>query len=262
MTIGIQGSQARNVELIPPIDPRNIGKVSEEEVQAQQDEKLNPFAYPKEVSVEDQLAQLAKQYGYDEQTAQQLAGIQADPQPAETQPQPSEVPPPADVPPAPDYEALKAKPEFEAFNNQLKEYFGITGDDLKAGIEEMQQYRQTLAEQKVQQQVNELKQAWGENYDQALAAVNERFLKLPANMQEALNNSQGAQLLYAQIQLEQQQQGSSVPQFDRPSLTGPAQTNKFQFTQSQLDRMSESEYRKNNEAITYAYMNGLVDTSR
>lgn len=117
-----------------------------------------------------------------------------------------------------------------------------------------------------EQQLNKLREAWGEEYDTTYNAVAERLAKLPPDKQALLNTVEGA-LLIANVlkhekQLSQPQvEGATVPSLDRTTGQPPA-NGQFKFTKSQLDKMYKQDRKQYNELlpeINAAYANGLVD---
>lgn len=141
---------------------------------------------------------------------------------------------------------------YSKFDTQLQQYFGINGDELKEGISFVRQFRQ-------EQQLNSLRQEWGEGFESQFQAVRQRWEKLPQDMQMALDNIEGAKLIAAQIAMENQKAGQS-PMFDRSKGSSVrAQQSQYKFTKSELEGLSNADYAKNAKIITDAYQRGLVD---
>jgi hypothetical protein len=80
-------------------------------------------------------------------------------------------------------------------------------------------------------------------------------------MQQRLDNTEGAKLIWTQIEQELSN-AQNVPQFDRSSTNVYNQSNvggrKPMFTQRQIDGMSAAEFDANYQAILKAYQLGLV----
>lgn len=131
-------------------------------------------------------------------------------------------------------------------------------------VQQFQQMQQVVAQQAAQQQMATLRQEWGDSFDTVMPEISKRFAALPPQMQASLDNLDGARLLYAQIMQEKSAQGPQVPyaqppRYDRPSVPQNLQKSQEpQFTKEQIRSMSESDYIKNQSAISYAYQHGLV----
>ncbi|MBD2200155.1 MULTISPECIES: hypothetical protein [Calothrix] len=150
-------------------------------------------------------------------------------------------------------------PEFKQFNEQFKQYAGVDFKEAVNMVQELQAFKQ---QQTVNSQLNTLKQEWGvddKEVTQRLELIRERFVKYPPQLQAQLDNPEGAKLIWAK--LEQERQVSSVPQLDRGRRTTPGSNTKYLFSKSQIDKMSDSEYRQNANKIMYAYANGLVSNN-
>ena len=146
-------------------------------------------------------------------------------------------------------------PEFKAFAEQFKQFSGVEFQEAINTLNDLRGYRQAqiIAEQK-----RNLQQAWGVDeqvLNQRLQLVQERFNKYPKAMQAQLDNEEGARLIWAKLQLEQQD--NTPPKMDRAKATVPA-SGKYMFSESQIQKMSDTEYKQNVDRITYAYKNGLV----
>lgn len=171
---------------------------------------------------------------------------QAPPSPQPTQPQAQ----------SPSYD--QNDPEFVAFSEQLKRYTGYGINDFVGSIQAVQNIQR-------QTQQQQLKSAWGENYEANFAEVEERLKQIHETnpqMAASLNNADGAQLIYAQIQLEKQQQGqpsgASVPSFQRTRQAGLPRPQEPLFTRQQIAEMSKDERRQRHAEIAAAYAQGLV----
>lgn len=145
---------------------------------------------------------------------------------------------------------------YQQFAQQLKQYLGMTPDDIKAiGTFYQEQQRQNA--------INALKSEWGQNYDYMYNQVQQRLAAMPAQQQAQFNNLEGAKLIGQAILAEQYRQQMSVPnagvpQFQNsvPSM-GPAK--QYAFKRSEIMKMPRSEYSERVNEITAAYQNGLVD---
>lgn len=165
-----------------------------------------------------------------------------------------------EVPELPDTE------EAKAFAEQFQKYLGISveefrtaAQDYKKTIEYVNQARQ---EQYYNKAVNSLSQEWGVDQNEVetrLEKVRERFNKYPEDMRNRLDSPEGAKLIWAKIEQEQQRQQPEVPTFQKSSSAGTqGQQRKPRFTREQLAQMTPEEYSRNNEEIIEAYKLGLV----
>lgn len=77
----------------------------------------------------------------------------------------------------------------------LQEAFGVVQNTAKL-TQELDAWRQQVL---VERQAQQLRQEWGTDYDVIMPKVAEAFKKLPPQMQQALDNPDGARLLAAQI---------------------------------------------------------------
>ncbi len=160
---------------------------------------------------------------------------------------------------------LPDTPEAQKFANQFEEYLGFKIEDLRAGIQEMQQMRQHFnqvqSQNRVQQQESALKQEWGidgNDFQDRLQVIRERFSKYSPEIQQRLDNVEGAKLIWAKLQQEEQEAG--IPVFQKSTGLGRTNAggNRPQFTRSEILRMSPEQYERFASEITYAYQNNLV----
>lgn len=133
------------------------------------------------------------------------------------------------------------------------------GVPIEAVVEMLSDFGSYRNDQLIEQQKSPLKQEWGADFDDRYAQVIEKYNTLRPEMQKALDNTEGAKLIWAMIA---QDGGSSVPQvptFDRKGSTLNRATAKFTYTQSQIDKMNLVTYKQNDQDINEAYARGLVD---
>lgn len=154
---------------------------------------------------------------------------------------------------------LPSEPEYIQFAEGFKKYTGVDFQQALGLMQELQQFR---AEQVVSQQRSELQSAWGisgSEFEERLSLVNERFARYDDNIRAQLNSPQGAQLIWAKIQQEQQQRTQkNVPALDRSNNKVTGGSDKYLYTRQQIAKMSNDEYSKEAGRIQYAYANGLV----
>ena len=200
---------------------------------------------------DEQIQNLEQRLGY---TTEQL-GQQPQPQePQQSQQQPQQE--------QQQYQYLDAQME-NALNEYMQTKFGVSPDEFNQRFSELQQFRQ---QQLIQQQQSELQKEWGNQFDERLNLVKEYFNNnLTPEQQSALDNADGAKLIWARIQQEQSANQPNVPNYQQQSSNqtpmqrvNNASTPNYMFTRSQIDSMSTQEYQKNIKDIEYAFVNGLV----
>ena len=206
---------------------------------------------PQEDPTKDEQTQsLEQRLGY---TTEQL-GQQPQPQePQQGQQQPQQ---------EQQYQYLDAQME-NALNEYMQTKFGVSPDEFNQRFSELQQFRQ---QQLIQQQQNDLQKEWGNQFDERLNLVKEYFNNnLTPEQQSALDNADGAKLIWAKIQQEQSANQPNVPNYQQQASNqtpmqrvNNASTPNYMFTRSQIDSMSTQEYQKNIKDIEYAFVNGLV----
>jgi hypothetical protein len=161
---------------------------------------------------------------------------------------------------------LPDSPEAKKFAEDFKKYLGFDVTELQTGVKELQQYREQIAQEKAKvdqdRQLDALSKEWGldrTELDNRMTQVVERFNQYPPEMQQRLDNLEGAKLIWAKIEQEQGQ--NKVPQFQK-SGSRVTTGKKFLFTQSEIANMPNDEYQRNADRIVHAYKQGLVDKSK
>jgi hypothetical protein len=149
----------------------------------------------------------------------------------------------------------------KAIERYLQNKFGLPPDQIKQQFEEMQQFK---AQQQVEQQKQALQQEWGDNFNERIDQVKQYFNnRLTSEQQQALDNADGARLIWAKIQQEQQANQPQPPNFQPQQGQSPEQavaqpSTSYMYTKSQLKKMSLKEYQDNIKDIEYAFNNNLV----
>jgi hypothetical protein len=215
------------------------------EEQAQETQQAQPEAPSKD----EQTQSLEQRLGY---TTEQLG---QQPQPQEPQQQQTQQE-------QQQYQYLDSQME-NALNEYMQSKFGVSPDEFNQRFSELQQFRQ---QQLIQQQQGELQKEWGNQFDERLNLVKEYFNNnLTPEQQSALDNADGAKLIWARIQQEQSSNQPNVPNYQQQSShqtpmqrVNNASTPNYMFTRNQIDNMSTQEYQKNIKDIEYAFVNGLV----
>lgn len=171
-------------------------------------------------------------------------------------------------------------PGYNEFNTQFKQMTGLELQDAVANMSQVQtllpqlqqmydQFQQFSTKgvpslvQGLREEVN-LRYEWGQDFDRNMTAVQQAYQQLPPQLQQALNNLQGARLIYSHIAQQQQQQ--SQPRQGAPrSLQGvnnAGPTNNQQQQQqtvpmSQLMKLSREQF--NSPEVGRLIDSGLVD---
>jgi hypothetical protein len=153
--------------------------------------------------------------------------------------------------------SFKTEEDFQAA--ALKAFETKLGAPLDAVVQMLEDFGGYRNQQLIEEQKQPLKSEWGTEFDDRYAQVVEKFQTLPPEMQKALDNTEGAKLIWALIEKEGGSSVPSVPTFDRKGSTLNRAKAKFSYTQSQIEGMDMKTYRANAEDINNAYQNGLVD---
>lgn len=161
-----------------------------------------------------------------------------------------------------------AEPEkpvgYEQFAKDFERYLGIPLEGAKQMMAELQGFR---VETLVEKQQRQLKDKWGDSYDERFNAVADYFAKLPEAKQKALDNVEGAELIWAKLSMEQQavknSQTPQVPHFNTGKTANvhsrTSTGNKPVLQYSDIVRMSPSEYRARQAEIQAAFDDGRVN---
>lgn len=153
---------------------------------------------------------------------------------------------------------------FEEFSQNFKKYLGMDLKQAQAMIAELQGFRvQTL----VEKQQSQLKGKWGEAYDERFNQVKEYYAKLPVEKQRALDNVEGAELIWAKIERDANAARNSrtpqVPNYVSGRTTSSQQRvstgNKSVLQYSDIVNMSPQEYRMRQQEIQSAFDEGRVN---
>lgn len=133
---------------------------------------------------------------------------------------------------------------------------------VQASQQAQQKVTQYEAQIRSQRQLNQLRQEWGvdqNEFQNRMAQVVDRFKKYDKATQQRLDTVEGAKLIYAYLQQQNQQSKPNVPQFQKSNSSANAQAQpKYMYTEAQINKMSNEEYRTNSDKILYAYSQGLV----
>lgn len=149
------------------------------------------------------------------------------------------------------------KKRLATVDSELKSLLGAGLSDVYGMLKELTEFRQQYY---TEQQLNVLKGEWGNTYDQNMQMVHDRWSKLPEDQKGALNNVDGARLLLALIEKEQKgkntQSVNNNPKYVKGSSTGQGSNAKIRM--SDIMKMTETEYRKNEPLIQKAIREGRL----
>ncbi len=154
---------------------------------------------------------------------------------------------------------VTADPDFARFNEDFKKYAGV---DFKEAMESFKFVQQKYHEQAVNEQKRQLATEWGvegDEFESRLTQVRDRWSRLKPELQKQYDTNEGIKLIWTHIENEQAKNQKQVPGLQRSSTKIPAGMQaKYDFTQRQIDKMSNEEYAKNAGRIMTAYANGRV----
>lgn len=152
--------------------------------------------------------------------------------------------------------AEQQQQESPEFVKQLQEMYGISPDDLKAGIEYIKQDMQVRQVQLIH---NEMQKLWGINqteFIQRMGLIEQEFNSLPENERAQFDSAQGAFALWDRIQRNQRAVGS----YAGGSGTVPAGNPQvpYDYEESQIMAMSPEQRAREDKKILQAYAQGRV----
>jgi hypothetical protein len=156
-----------------------------------------------------------------------------------------------------------AAPEVEVsdqeriFKEMFEKTFGMAPEELRSELESTRVEKQRI---EAERQLTQLQTEWGVDevtLSERLELINQRLGKLPEGARQALDNYEGINLIWNAIRAEMPQ-GEALPRYEKSSVASGANAQRPMFTKAQLASMSTEEYRKNNDAILYAYQNNLI----
>lgn len=208
----------------------------------------------------EELASIASKLGVDVNALAGLLGVGS--------PQPEAVAGAEETPPeAPKKEEEEEEPEDEKklrerllyVDKEVKQLLGVGLHDVYGLLQELQQFK---AQYVVEQQTNILKQEWGDDYQTTLQEVKGYWEKLPAPQKKALDNVEGARLIYALL-TKDKATSSSVsarqnPQYIRQGSVKPRSGATAKYRMSEIVKLSEAEYIRIQPQLEEAFRRGQV----
>lgn len=156
------------------------------------------------------------------------------------------------------------KKRLATVDTELKNLMGVGLVEVYGIIQELTEFKNAYY---IERQQNELKSEWGVSYEDNFKAVQEKWESLPQVQKQALNNPDGARLLLALIEKERNtgntKSGSTgkqtVPQYQKSTAASSSETSMSgKIRYSEILKMSEEDYRKNQTVIEKAFKEGRV----
>lgn len=210
----------------------------------------------------EELASIASKLGVDVNALAGLLGV-GHPQPEavaaeETPPETTQEPKKEEEEEEPEDEK-KLRERLLYVDKEVKQLLGVGLHDVYGLLQELQQFK---AQYVVEQQTNILKQEWGDDYQTTLQEVKGYWEKLPAPQKKALDNVEGARLIYALL-TKDKAANSSVsarqnPQYIRQGSVKPRSGATAKYRMSEIVKLSEAEYIRIQPQLEEAFRRGQV----
>lgn len=140
-------------------------------------------------------------------------------------------------------------------DNEVKELLGVGLTEVYGLLNELNEFK---AQYVLEKQQSVLKQEWGEGYQDALSEVRAYWDTLPETQQKALDNVDGARLIYALVQQNKRQPNASSKQTYVNSSARGSSNGRPTLRMSDIVKLSESEYFSRQDEIQDAFRRGLV----
>lgn len=148
----------------------------------------------------------------------------------------------------------EGSPAYQKFADTFEK---VLGSPLKETVDAVRALMVESQERSVREQKYELSAHWQvpvDEVDRRVAITSQLWKKLPADKQQQYDNPKGAIALYAKYEASK-----GTKQGVQTSTKAVNQrATKYDFTQTQIDKMTVSEYEANIGAITKAYQQGRV----
>lgn len=209
----------------------------------------------------EELASIASKLGVDVNALAGLLGV-GHPQPEavaaeETPPETTQEPKKEEEEEPEDEKKLRERLLY--VDKEVKQLLGVGLHDVYGLLQELQQFK---AQYVVEQQTNILKQEWGDDYQTTLQEVKGYWEKLPAPQKKALDNVEGARLIYALL-TKDKAANSSVsarqnPQYIRQGSVKPRSGATAKYRMSEIVKLSEAEYIRIQPQLEEAFRRGQV----
>jgi len=207
----------------------------------------------------EELASIASKLGVDVDALAGLLGVgQPQPEAGEeaTQPETQKKEEPEEEP----EDEKKLRERLLYVDKEVKQLLGVGLHDVYGLLQELQQFK---AQYVVEQQTNILKQEWGDDYQTTLQEVKGYWEKLPAPQKKALDNVEGARLIYALLTKDKAANPSAAsvrqnPQYIRQGSVKPRSGATAKYRMSEVVKLSEAEYIRIQPQLEEAFRRGQV----
>ena len=144
-------------------------------------------------------------------------------------------------------------------DKEVKQLLGVGLHEVYGLLQDLQQFK---AQYVVEQQTNILKQEWGDDYQTTLQEVKGYWEKLPAAQKKALDNVEGARLIYALLTKDKAANSSASvrqnPQYIRQGSVKPRSGATVKYRMSDVVKLSEAEYIRIQPQLEEAFRRGQV----
>jgi hypothetical protein len=163
----------------------------------------------------------------------------------------------------------------QQFADTFQQFSGMDRETFAQAPQMIQQQAQQIADLQRQIQLMELRNDWGENYEQISNDVQGYLNQLSPTERQTMNNPQGvrliAQALQAQQAMQQQQQQMTQPQpqqqpspqpapqqpqapaFDRSNVNQASRKAEPELTLADIEKMSDGQIAKNYDKVLAAF---------
>ena len=206
----------------------------------------------------EELASIASKLGVDVDALAGLLGVGQQPAAEETPPEAAQELKKEEEEEEPEDEK-KLRERLLYVDKEVKQLLGVGLHDVYGLLQELQQFK---AQYVVEQQTNILKQEWGDDYQTTLQEVKGYWEKLPAPQKKALDNVEGARLIYALLTKDKAtNQSASVrqnPQYIRQGSVKPRSGATAKYRMSEVVKLSEAEYIRIQPQLEEAFRHGQV----
>ena len=202
----------------------------------------------------EELASIASKLGVDVDALAGLLGVGQQPA-AEEAPETQEPKKEEEEP----EDEKKLRERLLYVDKEVKQLLGVGLHDVYGLLQELQHFK---AQYVVEQQTNILKQEWGDDYQTTLQEVKGYWEKLPAPQKKALDNVEGARLIYALLTKDKAtNQSASVrqnPQYIRQGSVKPRSGATVKYRMSEVVKLPEAEYIRIQPQLEEAFRRGQV----
>jgi hypothetical protein len=159
--------------------------------------------------------------------------------------------------------------EFTKFKDDFKKHLGLDLEEALIAVQELQNLR---AELYIKEQERDIQDSWGVDNDtfkkrmKDVRAYAFTLAETKPELFKKLDNVEGVKLIWSKLEQDRQRvslQQKQVPGIQRNSQRTPEGTSKkYEYTYSQIQNMSRTDYEKSATRIAQAFASGRVDMKR